>query len=246
MKKIITLMFSLIIVVSLSVTAFADGSSCKYSIFDCTCGSDCESCLNGYCSLNIFNVSSFQTFDFSTVNDNGDGSFFVEHLNNGQTGVNFLCDTVFSAGSYKFYLNCDTALISPNRIYIFFNGSQSDTVEFVDGVCEFTRDDSFTVTIQYRGFQSASFTFSPMMTFADNTDDTFVPYGCSCAKTEPAPDNPDTPNEPDNPNIEYIYIKENRPLFETPLSDYSVTEGLLLLILVITLLNNIFKTHIRG
>lgn len=45
---------------------------------------------------------------------------------------------------------------------------------------------------------------------------------------------------------EYVYIKENRPLFDTPLSDYSVTEGLLLLILVITVLNNVFKSHIRG
>jgi len=46
--------------------------------------------------------------------------------------------------------------------------------------------------------------------------------------------------------IEYVYIKENRPLFETPLSDYSVTEGLLLLIFVVIVLNNVFKSHIKG
>ena len=45
---------------------------------------------------------------------------------------------------------------------------------------------------------------------------------------------------------EYVYIKENRPFFETPLIDYSVTEGLLLLIFVVTVLNSIFKSHIKG
>lgn len=48
------------------------------------------------------------------------------------------------------------------------------------------------------------------------------------------------------PVIEYVYLKENRPMFETPLSDYSVTEGILLLIFVVTVLNNVFKSHIKG
>jgi len=54
--------------------------------------------------------------------------------------------------------------------------------------------------------------------------------------------NEDTPTEPET---ETIYIKENRPLFETPLTDYSVTEGLLLLLFVVTVLNSIFKSHIK-
>ena len=45
---------------------------------------------------------------------------------------------------------------------------------------------------------------------------------------------------------ETLYIKEDRPFFTTPLEDFTVTEGLLLLLLVITFLNNIFKQHLKG
>lgn len=45
---------------------------------------------------------------------------------------------------------------------------------------------------------------------------------------------------------ETVYIKEDRPFFTTPIDEYTVTEGLLLLLFVITFLNNIFKQHLKG
>ena len=45
---------------------------------------------------------------------------------------------------------------------------------------------------------------------------------------------------------ETVYIKEDRPFFTTPINEYTVTEGLLLLIFVITFLNNIFKQYVKG
>lgn len=45
---------------------------------------------------------------------------------------------------------------------------------------------------------------------------------------------------------ETVYIKEDRPFFSTPLTEYTVTEGLLLLLFVITFLNNIFKQYVKG
>lgn len=58
--------------------------------------------------------------------------------------------------------------------------------------------------------------------------------------------NTDTPVNPDTPITDTIYVKEDRPFFTTPLNDYTVTEGLLLLLFVITFLNNIFKQHLKG
>lgn len=45
---------------------------------------------------------------------------------------------------------------------------------------------------------------------------------------------------------ETVYIKEDRPFFTTSIDEYTVTEGLLLLLFVITFLNNIFKQHLKG
>jgi len=60
------------------------------------------------------------------------------------------------------------------------------------------------------------------------------------------PESPDDSDTTDSPTIETIIIKEDRPFFTTPIDEYTVTEGLLLLLFVITFLNNIFKQHLKG
>ena len=57
---------------------------------------------------------------------------------------------------------------------------------------------------------------------------------------------PEPEPEPETPSTETIVVKEDRPFFETSLLDYTVTEGLLLLLFVTTFLNNIFKQHLKG
>lgn len=42
------------------------------------------------------------------------------------------------------------------------------------------------------------------------------------------------------------YVKEKRPILTTPIEDYSVTEGILLLLFIVTLLTNIFRSNIKG
>lgn len=54
------------------------------------------------------------------------------------------------------------------------------------------------------------------------------------------------PDVSDNTTTETVYIKEDRPFFTTPLEDFTVTEGLLLLLFVTTFLNNIFKQYVKG
>ncbi len=76
----------------------------------------------------------------------------------------------------------------------------------------------------------------------ESTEETTVPD--NPAESETTEENP--PEEtPVETITEYVYITENRPFFSTPLEDFSVEEGLLLLILVFTVFDSLFKSRLK-
>ncbi|MBQ7797553.1 MAG: hypothetical protein IJ371_00335 [Clostridia bacterium] len=258
MKKIITILLTLVIAFSLSLTAFATNESCRYSIADCNCSSSCESCTSYefcYCSYNLLNPEYLIT----DTHLSWDGNYFNLYYYNGSLMFEYDLQSDFTyrltepitlpGGGYYFDFTCGAGA---NEEFFVKDMVGNTVIQF----------DSWDIGYYYFGEEPVTI-YIEMVCYAGGgggelyptitTNDSvynleFFPYGCQCVNNDVGGDSGSTDDNTgsDTPNTEYVYIKENRPLFETPLSDYSVTEGLLLLIFVVTVLNNIFKSHIKG
>jgi len=225
MKKILSIIFSIVLIFSMSVPAFARVSSDS----------------SGAILIWDRNTDGLDTFV--------DGDFTLYRVCD---TVDFTSDEFFS-GYYTVYdivdfnhrtvpINSLENLSFEYPILVGDLGVPNVYIPFMI-VFEDVITDEFTL---YEGI------YYPYLAYAER-DGVFIDYryyidylyipGFTGFKPY-APDEPVVPDTP--PSSDTIVVKEDRPFFTTPLDEYTVTEGLLLLLFVITFLNNIFKQHLKG
>lgn len=236
MKKIITVFLTLIVAFSLSITVFAESTT--------------ENTVSGIWQLNanlsLYSSVSSSTVGSRTVKFDDDVNFTLYAQESTATGYS-------STGIYNcsnIYLSTVYQSSSPRNYYSQFRFYWVDNSKNVN----IASHNTYVSSSNQQNFMYTTIFTRCILDFGSEpqtVSSSFVTWlnanATRLTSLEKVPDADDgSGDEETTPSIEYVYLKENRPMFETPLSDYSVSEGILLLIFVVTVLNNVFKSHIKG